>query len=927
MQSRGHNTAQVVHTCVKNLRCMHMLTLLAHYGPVTAVRLLQDCVLSASGPVLRVHRRDTFAETASSRVFARNKIHGIVVGSGRVCVFGGRSVAVAPIPAVLAGTADWTEHALGDWIMAAAFTPTALLVLSAHNTVTEVALPLWDIVATHECGEKLLLYSGAIHVLPDRVLVAAGTVMNGVSVWDLSGAIVSTCTGHLGSIFSVAFLDSGDHVVSCSDDRSVRMWHTASGELAATGWGHSARIWHVQVDGDRVLLTAEDMTVRVWSREGAELVSTPIEAHLGRHVWSGDMDRDVVVSGGADGRVRLHSLVQEPTVVESIEEIGRQCNTVLAPAILKLYACAGPVLLAAASSGHLLRKEFGSSWKVLLQDDRFKDFSVVSLLSPTGPFVVSSRSGFQYVVDGEEVRGHEQTAFDTRPILAVLSAHQHTLLVCPNPQYPLVLKHWGESQTHQLDRPPKFTPTALAVDPANQWAFVGGRGAVVVLYNLATRSLVVSPRLTRGDAVSSVRVVSSAPGSTTVVATIRDGLYVYLRTDGSGLRMLHRNHLHRGFVEGSFDHDGQLMLYGFHSSRFYIWNESNQTEVFSEACGGAHRQWTLGDGVFVYSRASDLCHRGFALGPTLVRNGTHGREVRDIAIRGDLVVTGGEDATVRLYTLHHQTLTPTWQLRHHVAGLQKVGFVDDLLVTSAGREELVVWKVEDGYVYDWTRVEPTTKTPDLRITDFGSVSRENHHLLALAYSDSTIRVFLLDRQLGECKAVASTSYTTCCLWKIDLVEVGGKEYVVTGASDGHVAVWELCEGGLESRGRVQVHQNGIKDWAVLPGSPGVRFVTGGDDNALGLVAWDGESLLVVDFVPSAASSTVTGVAMVDGSHVATTGADQMVRVWEVDTGLREIAAAYTTVADTGCIAYHDKTVYVGGAGLSLWGWSSKREAA
>jgi len=72
--------------------------------------------------------------------------------------------------------------------------------------------------------------------------------------------------GHKWWINSVAVSPDGSWAVSCSDDKTVKIWDMKTGECRATLEGHTDRVLSVTItpDGNRILSGSLDNSVRVW---------------------------------------------------------------------------------------------------------------------------------------------------------------------------------------------------------------------------------------------------------------------------------------------------------------------------------------------------------------------------------------------------------------------------------------------------------------------------------------------------------------------------------------------------------------------------------------------------------------------------------------------------------------------------------------
>ena len=88
------------------------------------------------------------------------------------------------------------------------------------------------------------------------------------------GPCLSTLTGHLGAVFSVAFSPDGRYLASGSDDSTIKLWEIIRGEsgmvkerCVATLSGHTNNVWSVAFSGDGRHLAggSSDETVKLWA--------------------------------------------------------------------------------------------------------------------------------------------------------------------------------------------------------------------------------------------------------------------------------------------------------------------------------------------------------------------------------------------------------------------------------------------------------------------------------------------------------------------------------------------------------------------------------------------------------------------------------------------------------------------------------------
>ncbi|KAF8835169.1 WD40 repeat-like protein, partial [Paxillus ammoniavirescens] len=91
---------------------------------------------------------------------------------------------------------------------------------------------------------------------------------------DLTANPLKTMLGHEKIIRRIAYFPGGERVVSCSDDKTVRIWDVEKGKqegssMAQEGWIDGLAVTR---DGKRVLSGGEGGRIRVWDVETHELI-------------------------------------------------------------------------------------------------------------------------------------------------------------------------------------------------------------------------------------------------------------------------------------------------------------------------------------------------------------------------------------------------------------------------------------------------------------------------------------------------------------------------------------------------------------------------------------------------------------------------------------------------------------------------------
>nr|VZI00434.1 unnamed protein product [Spirometra erinaceieuropaei] len=161
---------------------------------------------------------------------------------------------------------------------------------------------------------------------PDQLCVATGSSDSVIALWRIQRTDLNhqhpyeldkpakTLLGHMGCVRSLALLDSS-HLLSASNDGSLRCWDLSAGVCTAEFYGHTNFVYSVAVDprGAFIVSSGEDRTVRVWPVPTPALGCQQIECDQTiflpcQTAWcvAVTTDGDIAV-GCSDKKIRLFS--------------------------------------------------------------------------------------------------------------------------------------------------------------------------------------------------------------------------------------------------------------------------------------------------------------------------------------------------------------------------------------------------------------------------------------------------------------------------------------------------------------------------------------------------------------------------------------------------------------------------------------------
>ncbi|KAL6890082.1 WD40-repeat-containing domain protein [Trichoderma evansii] len=143
---------------------------------------------------------------------------------------------------------------------------------------------------------------------PDGKQIISGSDDRIIKLWDAAtGDLQKTLAGHLGSVSTVAFSPDGKQIASGSYDDTVKLWDAATGDLQKTLAGHTDSVSTVAFspDGKQIASGSCDETIKLWDTATGDLQKTLV-GHSGWVITVAfSPDGKQIASGSGDKTIKL----------------------------------------------------------------------------------------------------------------------------------------------------------------------------------------------------------------------------------------------------------------------------------------------------------------------------------------------------------------------------------------------------------------------------------------------------------------------------------------------------------------------------------------------------------------------------------------------------------------------------------------------
>ncbi|KIM20897.1 hypothetical protein M408DRAFT_118709 [Serendipita vermifera MAFF 305830] len=541
---------------------------------------------------------------------------------------------------------------------------------------------------------------------PDGKRVVSCSGDKTVRVWDAETgeAVGAPFQGHSDSVKSVAFSPDGKRITSGSHDNTVRVWDAETGEaVGAPFQGHSDWVWSVAFspDGKRIVSSSGDKTIRVWDAETGQAIGKPFQGHNGAVMavaFSSNGKR--IVSGSEDKSIRIWDTVTGQLVCAPFQGHSDSVWSVA-------FSPDGERIVS-GSDDTTLRMWDAKTGQVVgapLQIGIGRVNSVA--FSPDGKRIVSSSVGMRVQVwnaktgkaVGLPLQGHNQWVW------SISFSHDSKRVISSSRDK--TIRIWDAETEEVVETPLKShsgSVMSVVFSQDGKHIVSGSSDQTVRVWDAETGQAVGAPFQGHSHWVWSIacspdgkRIVSGSNDKTVRVWDAESGLAVGAPFEGHSLSVL----------SVAFSPDGKRVVSGSVDRTVRVWDAETGQMIGAPFQG--HQKWVQSvafspNGKIIVSGSSDQTVRiwdaesGQAVGAPLQG---HSDSVWSVALSpdGKRIVSGSDDNTVRVWDLDTGQAVGT-PFQGHSDRVRSVAFSPDgKYIASGSRDRTVrVWDADSGKV-------------------------------------------------------------------------------------------------------------------------------------------------------------------------------------------------------------------------------------
>ncbi|KIM28341.1 hypothetical protein M408DRAFT_23738 [Serendipita vermifera MAFF 305830] len=539
---------------------------------------------------------------------------------------------------------------------------------------------------------------------PDGLNVVSCSHDKTVRIWDVAtGAPVGEpLKGHACGVKSIAYSPDGRTIVSGSWDKTIRIWDAATGTpIGEPLIGHTSTVMSVAYspDGHNIVSGSEDSTIRIWDAATGAPVGEPLKGHddwVESVVYS--PDGGLIVSGSSDKTLRVWDAATGAPMGEPLQGHSDGVKSVA-------YSPNGQSIISGSWDKTIRIWDAVTRAPIGEQLDGHTEGITSVTYTPNGQRIISGSYDKTLRLWDAATRG---------PVGEPLQGHTfgvESLACSPDGQHIVsgssdkTIRMWDVATGKPTAEPlTGHTQTIMSVaySPDGQNIVTGSGDCTIRIWDANTGVPVNGPLKAH---TNGVRSVAYSPDSRKIVSGgVNNVIRIWDAATGAPLGEPLKGHTHR--VDSvAYSPDGQTIVSGSYDKTIRIWDAATGVLVGEPLKG--HRKPVAS---VVYSPDSQRILSGSADGTIQVWDAAtrspiggpltgHTDSVKSVAYSpdGKNIVSSSSDRTVRIWDAATRTLVGE-PLKGHTNTVSSVAYSPDgrAIVSGSWDNTIRIWDAATG---------------------------------------------------------------------------------------------------------------------------------------------------------------------------------------------------------------------------------------
>jgi len=405
-----------------------------------------------------------------------------------------------------------TRKNFSDNIKEAAFSPNGKMVLYTNGFDSSIELldardgKQIEKFTAHTPSDNSKSYEAAVNATsfsPDGEYFVSCSGDKTLKLWKTATCKeVRTFVGHTGGVTSCAFSPDGKYVVSSSSDKTLKLWDVASGKEVRTFTSPSSSINSVAVspDGKLILSGSDDNTLKLLDRANGKVIKTFSEhtARVNFGVFS--PDGKLILSGSDDNTLKLWDIANGKVIKTFSEQSSLRIESasfspdgkfIIYSAKDKEIRIGSLIKLLDLSSGSEIRplsnNKFDESESVFLPNGN----QILTLGEWSGGYDRNKRWKLCDLLSGKEIKSIEGTGFAVNSV-AISPDNKLVLSGSGNPVHGRV--EFSDLETGKLLKSimSSSSVNSVAFSPDGKMALSGSDDQTLILWDVASQNEIKS---------------------------------------------------------------------------------------------------------------------------------------------------------------------------------------------------------------------------------------------------------------------------------------------------------------------------------------------------------------------------------------------------------------------------------------------------